>query len=299
MIYNPELAEGDSDGFTSGTPDDRWAFTSKSTALNYGSIAALAAANRALRGYRDELAEECLETALRVWNEEHQHEPDIFQHGNTTGGPLLAEELRAATELLITTQDARYAERIEELWPDIEENFQWNAVTAIRALPYMSESYAKKLEAHVKSYRAELDKLEDENPFGVPISTGGWAGNGRVMYFAITNYLLHKAFPEIIDAEFVFRGLNYLFGCHPGSDISFVSGVGTISKEIAYGTNRADFSFIAGGIVPGVLILKPDFPENKEDWPFLWGENEYVVNMGAGYIFLVNAVNELLTIDDC
>ncbi|MBN1313319.1 MAG: glycoside hydrolase family 9 protein [Anaerolineae bacterium] len=294
LIYNPELAEGESDGFNSGTPDDRWAFTSRATALNYGSIAALAAAGRALRGYRDDLAEECLETALQVWDEEHQHEPDIFRHGNTTGGPLLAEELRAATELLITTQDARYAERIEELWPDIEEHFQWNAITAARALPYMSESYTQKLEARVRTYRDELDRLEEENPFGVPIFTGGWAGNGHVMYFAITNYLLHKAFPEIIDAEFVFRGLNYLFGCHPDSDISFVSGVGTASKEIAYGTNRADFSFIAGGIVPGVLILKPDFPENKEDWPFLWGENEYVVNMGAGYIFLVNAVRNLL-----
>jgi len=63
---------------------------------------------------------------------------------------------------------------------------------------------------------------------------------------------------------------------------------------VAYGNNRADFSFIAGGIVPGVLILKPDFPENKEDWPFLWGENEYVVNVGASYIYLVNAVNDLL-----
>jgi len=88
--------------------------------------------------------------------------------------------------------------------------------------------------------------------------------------------------------------LNYLHSCHPGSDISFVSGVGTVSKEIAYGNNRADFSFIAGGIVPGILILKPDFPENKEDWPFFWGENEYVISEAANYIFLVNAVNELL-----
>ena len=87
---------------------------------------------------------------------------------------------------------------------------------------------------------------------------------------------------------------NYIYGCHPGSDISFVSAVGTHSKPIAYGNNRADFTFIAGGVVPGVLVVKPDFPENKEDWPFLWGENEYVISAGASYIFLVNAVNDLL-----
>jgi hypothetical protein len=92
----------------------------------------------------------------------------------------------------------------------------------------------------------------------------------------------------------VWQGLHYLYGTHPGTDISFVSAVGAQSKKVAYGMNRADFSFIAGGIVPGVLVLKPDYPENKEDWPFLWGENEYVVNMGASYILLVHAARSLL-----
>lgn len=46
------------------------------------------------------------------------------------------------------------------------------------------------------------------------------------------------------------------------SSLSFVSGVGARSKQVAYGMNRADFSFIAGGIVPGILMVKPDFPEN-------------------------------------
>jgi hypothetical protein len=54
-----------------------------------------------------------------------------------------------------------------------------------------------------------------------------------------------------------------------------------------------DFSFINGGVVPGVLILPPDYPENREDWPFLSGEIEYVINLAAAYIFLVNAANSL------
>jgi hypothetical protein len=48
LIYNPALKPGESDGRTSGTPDDRWAFTTRTTPLNYGSIAALTAASRAL-----------------------------------------------------------------------------------------------------------------------------------------------------------------------------------------------------------------------------------------------------------
>lgn len=293
-VYNPRLTEGETDGFHSGTFDDRWAFTSKSTPLNYGSIAALAASSRALRGYRDELADECLATAVRVWDEEHAHTPDLFTHGNTTGGTLESEELSAAVELLICTGNTKYAQQIVESWPAIEKDFHVHAAVAVRALPYMDAAFARKFEDRVAAYSREIDERSRENPFGVPISTGGWAGNAQIVHFAITNYLLHRAFPHLIDRESIFRGLNYLYGCHPGSDISFVSGVGTVSKEVAYGNNRADFSFIAGGVVPGVLIVKPDFPENKEDWPFLWGQNEYVVDVAASYIFLVNAVNEVL-----
>ncbi len=131
------------------------------------------------------------------------------------------------------------------------------------------------------------------NPFGVPITEGGWAGNGAVVDFGLTAYTLNQYFPEIVSTAPVFRALDYLYGTHPGSNLSFVSGVGFRSKEVAYGSNRADFSYIAGGVVPGVLILKPDFPENREDWPFMWGQNEYVVNLGASYINLVNAANQL------
>jgi endoglucanase len=294
LVYNPQLKEHQSDGFTSGNFDDRWAFTSRSSALNYGSIAALAAASRALKGYNDTLAGECLLMAGKVWEEEQTHPPYVFRHGNTTGGALLDEKPRAALELLITTGNKKFADSIHAMLPVFERQFGRFAALAVRAMPYMDASYRQKLEGLVTNYKANLDRIARQNPFGVAVTTGGWAGSGQVIGFAMTNYLLHKAFPQIIDAEHVFRGLNYIYGCHPGSDISLVSAVGTRSKEVAYGNNRADYSFIAGGIVPGILILPPDFPENKEDWPFLWGENEYVINLGAGYIFLVHAVNDLL-----
>ncbi len=294
LVYNSKLKPLETDGFTSGTFDDRWAFTSKSTPLNYGSIAALAAASRALHGYNDTLADECLATARKAWDEEHSHEPDIFYHGNTAGGLLEIEEMQASVELLLCTKETKYADRINELLPKIENRFGFIAGMVVRAIPYMDVAYSKNIEDLVRDYKYTLDKLNEQNPFGVPITAGNWGGVGAVMGFSLTNYFLHKSFPQIIGKEYVFNGLNYIFGCHPGSDISFVSGIGTQSKRIAYGNNRADYSFIAGGIVPGVLILKPDFPENKEDWPFLWGENEYVISMGSIYIYLVNAANELL-----
>ena len=296
LTYNPNLDSLESDGLTSGTFDDRWAFTSKSSALNFGSAAAMAAASRALRGFNDTLAVECLSIATRVWDEEHGRPPHLFRHGNTTGGPLEDEELSAAVELLISTKGSQYARRIEELMPHIERNFDRTAAHAVRAIPFMSQQYARKLEPLVREYKKWLDGLYDGNPFGVPISTGGWGGNGWVVAMANTSYLLHKAFPKIIGQEYTLRGLEYLHGCHPASSVSFVSGVGADSKTVAYGSNRADYSFIAGGVVPGILIIKPDFPENKEDWPFLWGENEYVIGIAAAYLFLIHAADDLLNV---
>jgi hypothetical protein len=170
----------------------------------------------------------------------------------------------------------------------------WNVTDVLRALPYMDADFTAKVRARAEALKAQSAGMVKENPFGVPITRGGWAGNGAVVGFATANYYLHRAFPDLFDKEATLRGLNYLYGTHPDSDISFVSAVGTHSKTVAYGNNRADFAFIPGGVVPGVLILKPDFPENKEDWPFLWGENEYVINMGSSYIFLVHAAQELL-----
>ncbi|MCB0572642.1 MAG: glycoside hydrolase family 9 protein [Phaeodactylibacter sp.] len=293
-VYNPQLDSLETDGYTSGTFDDRWAFTSRSSALNYGSIAALAAASRALRGFNDELADECLATAERAWDEEQGQAPNLFRHGNTTGGQLEDEELKATVELLATTKNDKYLRHFNGLWSTVVSRFAQNAMLLTRVLPFLDEEKTREAEKLALAYKERIGLLEKENPYGVPISTGGWAGSGQVIGFAQTNYYLHRAFPGIISKEDVYKGLHYVLGCHPGSGISFVSGVGLSSKKVAYGMNRADFSFIAGGIVPGVLILQPGFPENKEDWPFLWGENEYVISLGPSYIFLVHAVRALL-----
>lgn len=281
----------------SGNKDDRWAFTNKSTPLNYGAAAALASASRALKGYNANLATECLQVAQKIWADEHSHKPDIFVftkgYLNTIGGALDAEEFRAAVELLQATGDDRYKNRINEMYPEISKKFGWLAGTIAQAIPLMDEKFKAQVEPQVKTYMDNLAAF-NQNPFGVFISTGGWAGNGGIIQNSINCYLLHQHFPDLVNPELVYQGLNYIYGTHPDSDISFVSAVGAHSKQVAYGNNRADFTFIAGGIVPGVLILKPDFPENKEDYPFFWGENEYVVNLGASYIFLVNAVDNLL-----
>jgi hypothetical protein len=291
LVYNPELAPYESDGLSSGTPDDRWAFTTRMANNSYSSIAALAAASRALSGYNDELADECLEAAERAWRDEQSQPADTSRWARFF---RVSGEIRASLQLYISTGMKVYGDLfLEKIWPALDANVNRNIGYAVQALPHMDDDFRERLIPYVEAYKGINENLMEENPYGVPISTGGWAGNGGIVRWSITNYLLHQSYPEILGPEYTYRGISYIFGCHPYSNVSFVSGVGVHSKKVAYGSNRADFTFIAGGIVPGVLIIKPDFPEHMNEWPFLWGENEYVIDICAEYIFLVNAVNAL------
>jgi endoglucanase len=295
LIFDPALKPYESRDGRSGTPDDRWVFTEATPFSNYAGIGALAAASRALRELNGPLAAECLALAKKAYGEQRAAPaPATTPTGFGARFGQLAE-LTATLQLLTATKDAAYRDRFDELvWPALDRNVGFAIQTAVRAIPAMDERYGAKLRPYVEKYKAELDGMLKQNPYGVPIGTGGWGGNAQVIGWATTNYFLHKAYPDLVGTELVTRGLDYLFGTHPAHNYSFVSAVGNRSKHVAYGNNRADFTFIAGGVVPGVLVLKPDYPENMDDWPFLWGENEYVIDIAASYIFLAQAAQELV-----
>ena len=291
-IYSWRLGPLESDGTYSGVPDDRWAFTTHTTPLDYLAISSLAAASRVLRGFDDGMSAECLQTAVRVWDEEHKRPPVIFKSFNTTAGELSDEETKATVELLIATKGGDpYRKRLKELLPEIQNRFAFLGWIVARAVPLMDPEFKEALASSLRSYKSKLDEQLSHNPYGVPIATGTWGGAAAAAGFSVQMYFFHKAFPDIVGPEYILRGFDYVLGTHPVSNLSFVSSVGTQSKLIAYGNNRADYSFIPGGIIPGIVIIQPDFPELKEAWPFLWYENEYVVDTVASYILAANAAN--------
>ncbi len=293
LIYSPRLKPYEVEGDSSGTPDDRWAFTNDMPWVNYLSIASLASASRALKGFNDSLADECLAVAEKSWTRQQEDTTSVSDTSLAIFRKFM--EIPANLQLLISTKDKKYAERFNRLiWPALDMALDYSIESAALAIPYFGDEYKQKLISYVERYKKENDVLFTKNPYGVPIGMRPWAGDEEVIRWAVTNYYLHEAFPKMIGPEYAIRGIDYIFGCHPYSNLSFVASVGTQSKRITYGGNRADFSFIAGGVVPGVLILKPDFPENKDDWPFFWGENECVINICSDYILLANAVNNLL-----
>jgi hypothetical protein len=292
-LYDPSLGPNEVKGDHSGVPDDRWAFTTAYPANDLRVAGSLAAASRALRDFDPAMSAEALKAAKALWAA-RQGETANASDGRDDSGFMARfldlAKVSATVELILTTKgDAVYTARLRSLMPAIEANFDRISGAAVLALPFMDKAYRAKIRALVQAAKPRIDTEMAGNPFGVPIAMGSWAGSGVVAGFGANMYLLHRAFPDLIGPDYTLRALDYMLGRHPANNVSLVSTVGTRSKLIGYGHNRADYGFIAGGMVPGVLVIKPDFPELTTDWPFLWFESEYTVSSTTAYILAARA----------
>ena len=349
-IYDPKLGPNEVKGEYSGKPDDRWIFSTTNANNQWNGIAALAAAADVLKGWDDALAKDCLETAIKAWNDEKAHPtPNPGRGGFGGGAPANApaqgvlaasqgvvpgaqggrggrggagaptsagapgapatppagfgrggfgpQDWAAALELTIATHGAEpYKSRLKELFPQMiaPQQIGGRGWTSIRALPYLDPTAKDQLREAVKTYMAGLDTQLDATPFGVPASMGTWGGSASVVDMATRMYFLHRAFPDLVSPEYTLRAANYILGTHPVSSTSYVAGVGTVSKTRTYSNNRADNAYIPGAVIPGYIIIKPDFPECIDDFGFLWFEHEAVVAGSASWVLAGNAVDAIV-----
>ena len=292
-----------------------------------------------LKDYDPALAKDCLETAIKAWNDEKAHPTPMPGSGfggapaGASGGVLAASqgtvagiqgahpatpattgaptpppagagrgafsvglEWTAALELTVATNGAEpYKSRLKELFPQMitPQQMGVRGWTAVRALPYLDAAAKDQMHDAVKTYMGGLDQQLDATPFGVPPSLGTWGGSGAVVDMAIRMYFLHKAFPDLVGPEYTLRAVNYILGTHPVSSTSYVAGVGTVSKTKTYSNNRADNAYIPGAVIPGYIIIKPDFPECIDDFGFLWFEDEAVVAGSASWVVAGNAADAI------
>ena len=317
-IYDPSLKPYEVKGDRSGTPDDRFVFTSRFSAAGVmQDIVSLAAAYPALKDYYPEEAERSLKNAVMLWNK-HFDDADPAKNpvqgrwgGGFGGGD---PRLNAAIELWFATGDKKYkdfflpiVEKQLDAKPTGPRNMgnvqngmfstQFmggpNLTAALRIYPYMDKKFQAKVKSLVPAYVEVITRGGKDNPYGVSIGGSGWAGNASIITSAYNCYRVWKYFPDMIDPEYVLAGLNFIFGCHPYTNVSFVTAVGVNTKKVAYSNNRADYSVIPGGIVPGLLV-KEDFFENKDDYPFHWGENECCINTAPQYVLLCLAADEIV-----
>ncbi|WP_324677061.1 cellulase N-terminal Ig-like domain-containing protein [Hymenobacter sp. GOD-10R] len=296
LPYNPNLRpyEVAPDGRSSGVKDDMWAFTSRNPSLDLSAATMFAAASRALKGYNDDLSARALQQSKRLLKEATELLANKPQNDARREGP--SADISTNLQLYVSTGEQQYINKFQELlWPGLERNLNFNLLTALNAIPHMDASYKEKLRPYVVKYNDYIKGLEKDNPYGVPIGLANWAGNGGIQSFGTTVCFANKYFPDIVDASHAFKVANWLFGCHPYHNYSFVATVGaTRPKAVFYGNNRADFSAIPGNVAPGVLFRKPDHFENYDDWPFLWGENEGTIAGNTGYLIFGSAFKNLV-----
>lgn len=63
------------------------------------------------------------------------------------------------------------------------------------------------LRPRIVKYSGYIESLEQDNPYGVPIGLGNWAGSGNVVSFGTTVCFASKYFPDIISADHAFKDL--------------------------------------------------------------------------------------------
>ena len=307
LVYNPALRPYDIIGGTSGTLDDRFAFTGNySPAGQMSTIAAMAAAARVLKDYNPELSAKALNLAVKLWDENFEA-ADPANNTNTNSRWGRGEQrTSAAIQLWRATGEQKYKDFflpkvMEQLkqQPQQQHGGQGgsfrapNLSTALELYPLLDDDFKAAVKAAVPAYVKSAEETAAANPYGVPLQGRGWGGTEVALNWAYNNYLVWKYFPDMIDPEFVLNGMHFLFGRHPYSNVSFVTSVGVNTKNVAYGTNRADYTVIPGGIVPGLLIMNPDFMENKDDYPFLWGENECCTRNVPNFVMLTLGAAEI------
>lgn len=273
----------------SGEPDDRLAFVgTEDVALQFDAAAALASASYVLKGYDDTLAARCLAAAEDIWGKDRPQAEVIDE-------ALSAAKWKAAVQLLIAADGSKdvYKQFLKDA-ASLQlntENFGVDGWKAVRVLNTMDMEFLNAFKGALTNYISVLDSQISANPFGVPLS----GGNASVLDMGISMSVLHKYFPSAVSEKYTLSAVNYILGTHMYNNTSWVSGVGTKSSELGYGSNRADHFYIAGGIVAGAANVLPDFPEAVDDYAFLRDETGYNIDTAAKWIIVGNAADAIIS----
>ncbi|MGO4862493.1 hypothetical protein ACTP2L_02685, partial [Campylobacter jejuni] len=78
-----------------------------------------------------------------------------------------------------------------------------------KVVPHMPASYRATIEPAARDWAKRAAAMTTANPFGVPITAGGWAGSGAVLGFGLNADALHRVFPTIVDTAPVLRALDF------------------------------------------------------------------------------------------
>ena len=263
--------------------DDRWVFTEDNPDRELNTAGGLAAAARVLRKSNPKLAAEALAAARDVAGKALGRAKDK------------SNEVFALAELIQATNDKALVARLVALEPEILAHVDKNGWALANILDQLPAAFRTRVTAAVKTYQASVTAdARTHSPYGIPYVPKIWGAGWDIQERGVQQYFFHKGWPQLTSTDSYINALNFVLGAHPGENTaSFVSGVGAVSDTTAYGFNRADWSYVPGGVVSGTNLVRPDLPELKV-WPYFWQQGEYVLGGGAtNYMFLALAADKL------
>ncbi len=298
---------GDPVNMTEGGTDndsERWVFTEDNPERELMAAAHLAAASRVIKDYNAALSEDTIKIAKELFDVTFVEEKSAEElKGMDTGasavkrmGGSIGAKIVAAVELFISTDEEQYLSYIKEHIDHIVDTIAETGWITSKILDRIDDTESvKRIRGAIADYMNIINAKCADTPYGIMYTPVIWGAGWNIQSQGVHHYFLHKACPDLVDPEPVFSALNFILGCHPGKNIaSFASGIGSVSATVAYGMNRADWSYIPGGVISGTALIRPDFPELLE-FPYLWQQGEYVIGGGStNYLLLVLAVRKLL-----
>ena len=268
-----------------GNADDRWVFTEDNPYRELTTAAQLSAISRVLKNFNDTLSTQALDAAKELYQV------------TRTDERVKGARIHAAVELYLTTGENAYKDYVLAEQDYIVKHINrlgWFIGRFDKAVN--DAKFTQAMRQALLTVRDQYEQMKMQTPYGVPedrgnLSSGSWDVQTLGYYYCF----LQDAYPDLFTPDYIFNAIHFILGCHSGSNtVSFASGVGANSATVAYGVNRADGSYIPGGVTPGTVLIRPDLPE-LVPYPFIWQEGEYCMGGEASYfMYMVLAARKIL-----
>jgi len=313
---NAVLPEKATDGIP-GTGDERQVYVDYHPELQLIEAISLAASSRVLAKARSELSRKCLEAAKRAFVYFQTH-PDVYRDScyfsadprNKGRDGMVAA---AAIELYLTTHDEQYLRVVDGLskaigdmvigWPSPSatgaESFWYSVPFLARLYPHLQDGELKRQIAQACQRAAEM-QIGIASPRPWPIhdwDLGNFGNTSQQLSRVFDAYWLSRVVPDPSLIDDALRGMWWIFGPHPLSDIVYVCDVGYAGPKYLYsgrvegiwGTKPAS---IPGALVPGPTVLAGAGMLVYRDEYNNYLHNEGGISAEGPYIFAVNALKK-------
>jgi len=301
-----------------GNEDDRLLYVDYHADQQLNHVIAMAAAGRALKQARPELAKKCLESARKGFGYFQTHK-EVYRAGSYTAPKVAGKErdghvISAAVELYLTTGDEAYLKVISKLASSLPLlKFEWplprdTGTGGFRYAPPFLARIARRLpEGKLKAVVIETCRRaakQDADRMALrpwPLETwefGMWGNNGTMLARAFDAYWLSRVAPDVLPSEKALRSMLWIFGLHPVCDTVFVAGLGYPETRYLYNCHLHAVNGTAPGNIPGAVIPgMGGFWESGvvtyiDEYGY-YGHNEACIYTQAQYIFAVNAMRAM------